>query len=154
VVEMTEVDLSSLEILLIDDTPEVRESIARLIEGVGKKELDLDVRVTKAEDGEEGVNTYLRMLGSENGVDAVITDIEMPKKDGYDVLDYIKGLRQLTPVYMATATQKAEDFEERRRMAYERPFPPDGFYQKPIESAVMIEILRDIFAKKVARYVR
>ena len=137
--------------MLIEDTPELRISLPRLIVGVGKQ-LGLTVNVTPAEDGEEGVNTYLKMLGSENGVDAVITDIEMPKKDGFGVLEYIKGLRQLTPVYMATATQKMEDIAERKKRAYEGPFPPDGFYQKPIESVVMKEILTDILAKKVARY--
>lgn len=145
-VKMTEI--SQLEILLIDDSDSVRNSYRDLFVGVGTK-LGLKIKVATAVDGQEGIDAYLRML-SEGGPDAVITDVDMPNKNGYDVVRFIKGFRPVTPVYVMTGDITEEAFRERE--AEFKRLNADHVYKKPIEVGTMREILDDILAKKRAGY--
>jgi DNA-binding response OmpR family regulator len=73
-------------ILLIDDDPAVRSSLARLLEADGHS-------VATAEDGA----TALRVLGRER-VDLVITDVMMPELDGFEFLTQMRRMEPRPPV--------------------------------------------------------
>ncbi len=62
------------DILLIDDMPAVRRSIAAVLRGAGHA-------VTEADDGEAGL-----ALAQSRRFDLVVTDILMPKRDGTAVV--------------------------------------------------------------------
>ena len=66
-------------ILIIEDEDLVRDMLEQMLERAGHE-------VLQASDGEEGVEVYRR-----DRPDLVITDIQMPKKDGLDTIRDLKG---------------------------------------------------------------
>ena len=75
---------SLLEILIVDDEPEIRQFA---------KEALSDASVTEAEDGKAAMNAVY-----DHKPDLVITDIRMPKMEGYALLDSLRELYPDLPV--------------------------------------------------------
>lgn len=89
-----------LELLVVDDEPEILnilEAVATeqrvLIDGEA-----LDVRVTKAANGLEALE-----LIQARWFDAILSDINMPKMNGLDLLANIRGLGKEVPLIFLTA---------------------------------------------------
>ena len=72
---MSKVDMSSLNILVIDDEPFISKLIVRLLDDLGVQ----DVRT--AEDGAEGIRMVKE---SRKKIDLIICDLEMPKMNGFE----------------------------------------------------------------------
>jgi chemotaxis protein histidine kinase CheA len=84
-------------VLVVDDSPIVRELVADMLHGVG-----LDVAM--AEDGAAA----LRVM--ESAVpDLVLSDVEMPGMDGLELLRRIRVKNQLLPIVMLTTRGSVED---------------------------------------------
>ena len=80
-------------ILVIDDLKSIRTIIAMVL-----KELGHEVKL--AEDGQKGIE----LLNGPSEFDLVITDINMPNKDGNEVARYIRTSHRSTiPVIAVTA---------------------------------------------------
>ncbi|MCX7643345.1 MAG: response regulator, partial [Armatimonadetes bacterium] len=92
-VELPEGELPSLRLLVIDDEPSVRETLALLLRKDGHV-------VSTAVDGEEGLELFqiARLQGRPFNV--VITDLGMPKMDGMTVARKIKEIAPETPVVL------------------------------------------------------
>jgi CheY-like chemotaxis protein len=73
-------------ILVIDDEPAVRDSLARMLQREGHE-------VTTAGDGVEGLRRW-----RENGATVVILDIHMPRSDGIETLVQLRALQPALPV--------------------------------------------------------
>ncbi|GBD33043.1 Chemotaxis protein CheY [bacterium HR33] len=69
-------------ILVIDDDPDVRRALRKILEAEGHQ-------VLEAENGKEGIRLF-----RESPCDAVITDLYMPEKEG---LETIRELRKSYP---------------------------------------------------------
>ena len=90
-----------LRVLIVDDSPAMRSFIRRVLELSG-----LEVgRCLEASNGEEA----LRLL-EDNWVDAVLTDINMPRMDGEELLRRMSGheVLHLIPV-LVVSTDRTED---------------------------------------------
>ncbi|HEX9701854.1 MAG TPA: response regulator [Rhodospirillales bacterium] len=72
-------------ILVIEDDELVRISLRRALESQGHD-------VYEAADGEEGVSEFLAMVRHAQQTDVIVTDILMPKKDGYDTINEIREI--------------------------------------------------------------
>lgn len=105
----------SKKILVIEDTTEVRENIAEILETEG-------FEVFKAENGEIGIS-----MADKVQPDLILCDIMMPGKDGYEVLEVLrkKVLTSTTPFIFLTAKNTREDL--RRGMA----LGADDYISKP-----------------------
>jgi len=88
-------------ILLADDSPMIHRHTVPILEDAGYE-------VISAMDGAEGLQ-----LVRERRPDLVITDIEMPKIDGYELCEIIKQEPQLAhlPVLIASSLGEAQDLE-------------------------------------------
>lgn len=84
--------MTAQSILVIDDMPEDREQIARLIASSER-----DWAVQAAESGDEGV-----ALCRANAPDCVLLDNRLEAEDGLDVLPKLKELDRFCPVIMLT----------------------------------------------------
>ncbi|MFI5306848.1 MAG: response regulator [Polyangiales bacterium] len=88
-VEEATVDRSSVregrgeQILVVEDDQALRRSAVRVLQGAG-------YRVHAAADGDEGVRR-IDELGS--GLDVVVTDVVMPGRSGYEVLEHLSRVR-------------------------------------------------------------
>lgn len=83
---------SQHSVLVIDDDPLILLTLAAYLEDSGYV-------VFKAADGEEGLEIFARARP-----DIVVTDLRMPKLDGFGVLAAVKALSPATPVITFTGT--------------------------------------------------
>jgi DNA-binding NtrC family response regulator len=78
-------------ILIIEDKDSMRDMLKQTLEGEG-------YQVIPARDGSEGIKKL-----SDEQIGLVLTDLKLPKKDGFDVLRAVKRETPLLPVIVMTA---------------------------------------------------
>jgi DNA-binding response OmpR family regulator len=106
----------SKRILLVDDDPEIIESMRSVLEAKG-------YQVLVARDGNQGLALAERELP-----DLLILDMMMPKKSGFLVLERLKGKDAKTrkmPTIMITANEGG------RHRAYAEMLGVDEYIRKP-----------------------
>ena len=132
-----------LEILLVEDNPGDVELTRRIL---SRAEARLNISVV--EDGEIAMS-YLRHQGRYSDSlrpDLIILDLNMPKKDGYEVLGEMNASAELRgiPVMILTSTQA-----ERSRL-YSYGINPTtdlwGLYQKPLELSRFDSLVSQLLA--------
>lgn len=117
------VDLSSLKVMIIDDSKTIRKSAETLLTKEGCK-------VLIAEDGFEALSVI-----AVNKPDIIFVDIMMPRLDGYQTCTLIKNNRQFrdTPVIMLTSKDSIFDKARGRIVGSEeyltKPFTRDDLLQ-------------------------
>ena len=97
-----------LEVLLVEDS----EADAALVEEA-LQDSKLKINLHLVQDGVEAIN-YLRKQGNYKAVDTpdiIILDLNLPKKDGREVLEEVKGDEDLKriPVVVLTTSSAEED---------------------------------------------
>jgi DNA-binding NarL/FixJ family response regulator len=108
-----------VRLLLVDDEPGLRTAVKAYLEDEG-------FAVTTANDGEEGWSTAQSMMP-----DVVITDVMMPRCDGYGLLKRLRADERLggTPVIFLTAKGMTADriagFQAGADDYIPKPFDPD-----------------------------
>ena len=93
-------------ILLIED----EDSIRRVLKKVLLQD-NQSYKFTEATDGQEGILTVKKQH-----FDLIICDIKMPKKDGIEVLDFIRNHTPTTPVVMISGHGNLETAVQAMRM--------------------------------------
>lgn len=84
-------------VLIVDDNPDMRVYIGQTLHD--------DYRIVEASDGEEGL-----IIARKTGPDIIISDVMMPKMDGYELCRQLKNSDQLKniPVILLTARASEE----------------------------------------------
>jgi len=117
-------------ILLIDDDPEILESMRIALEANG-------YRVTTARDGNQGL-----ALAERQQFDLLILDMMMPKRSGFLVLETLRQLeKQPTRIIMVTAN------EGNRHREYAEQLGVDEYIRKPFPMDVLIEAIKRVMSK-------
>ncbi len=121
--------LQGLRILIADDDPGISRSLQEMLEADG-------CSVEIAEDGESALARL-----AEGRFDLVISDVVMPKMDGYELYLQVKQSYPDTPVLMMTAFHYDKDhIIKRSRMEglegviFKKPVDPDRLRQAIAES--------------------
>jgi DNA-binding NtrC family response regulator len=103
------------KVLVVDDEKRIRFALSVLMEGTG-------IEVVTAESAEEALTRL-------DGVDVVVTDLEMPGKSGLDLLEEVRALDATIPVILITAFGSERiAVETLKRGAYDyiaKPFDND-----------------------------
>ena len=96
--DVVEVDLSSIKVLVVDDSPSARRFMRRTMENLGI------CQFVEANNGVEAV-----AILTDTAFDLVITDYNMPEMDGKGLLDYIRNQswQSSVPVLMVTSDCRA-----------------------------------------------
>jgi two-component system chemotaxis response regulator CheY len=115
-------------ILTIDDSKTMRDMLMLTLSSSGYD-------VVQAVDGEDGLDVLKR-----ENVDVVITDINMPKMDGYGV---IQNLRQ-DPNYDATPILVLTTESDREKKERARELGATGFIVKPFNPTSLVEVIRKV----------
>jgi chemosensory pili system protein ChpA (sensor histidine kinase/response regulator) len=98
------VQRDTLTVMIVDDSPSVRRVMSNLIKGASWTPLT-------AKDGLDA----LEMLRSATALpDVVLTDIEMPRMDGYELLAALKANEVLARLPVAMITSRAGDKHRRK----------------------------------------
>ena len=119
------------EILVVEDNP----GDVRLLQET-MRDSPHEVRFTVAEDGEAAMDT-LRKEKDSLTPDLILLDLNLPKKDGREVLSEIKNDPALSriPVVVLTSSQADKD-----RM-YSEQHHANGYFNKPISASAMNKLV-------------
>lgn len=120
----------SKKILTVDDSRMMREMLLMVLSGAG-------FDVVQAEDGQEGLEVL-----DDAQPDVIITDINMPKLDGYG---FIEGVRcddryRAVPILVLSTESSAE------KKARARDAGATGWIVKPFQADTLIEVVRRVCA--------
>ena len=135
-VEAADSITSDQAILLVDDSLSIRKFVSRMLESAG-------YRVDTAVDGEDGLRQ-----ASVKSYRLIITDLEMPKLNGYEVIQGLRSrpLTQQTPIIVMTSRAG----EKHRQMAIN--IGASSYIAKPVDERSLIqEVERWIGKETVAR---
>ncbi len=118
----------SIRILAVDDSRTIRDLLSLALTDAG-------FQVTLAEDGQDALDRL-----SEAAPDAIISDVNMPRLDGFGL---IQALRQMenhraTPILVLT-TEIAPELKARARAA-----GATGWIVKPFQREKLVQALRMI----------
>lgn len=117
-------------VLVVDDSRMVRESLGRTLGGRG-------YRVEKAADGEEALELLQRL-----GVDLVVSDVEMPRLDGFGLVRRLRSLGQplaSLPVLIVSSRDREDDRLAGLQAGADRYLPKAGF-----SDALLLEAVQDL----------
>lgn len=123
---------AELKFLIVDDFATMRRIVRNLLKELGHQNAD------EAEDGEAA----LRKLKG-GGFDFVVSDVNMPNMNGFDLLRQIRadGALKGLPVLMVTAEAKKEDIIAAAQAG------ASGYIVKPFTKATLEEKLNKILKK-------
>jgi chemosensory pili system protein ChpA (sensor histidine kinase/response regulator) len=114
---------SEQPILLIDDSLSIRKFVGRMLETAG-------YRVDTAIDGEEGLRK-----ASTQTYRLILTDLEMPKLNGYEVIQALRSRPQTQKTPIIVMTTRAGD--KHRQMAIS--IGASSYIAKPVEERALVQ---------------
>ena len=121
--EQAQPQVMQLPLLLIDDSLSIRKFVGRMLETAG-------YIVETATDGEEGCRKALVQ-----NYQLIITDLEMPKLNGYEVIQALRARPQTHTTPILVMTTRAG--EKHRQMAVS--VGATGYIAKPVEERALIQ---------------
>lgn len=116
--------------LIIDDNPYNTEVLERLLSALGKTFTTL-LDPTRLEE----------VMSRLDQIDIVFLDLEMPKRNGYQIFQFLKGDLRL-PAPVVAYTVHTSEMDEARAFGF------DGFLGKPLDPARFPEQLARLLAGK------
>jgi len=121
-------------ILVVDDDPAVRDSVAMMLEGAG-------FLVDQAEQGATG----MRLLRA-HAPDLVITDILMPQKEGIETIREIRSVLPHTPIIaISGGSDTGADY---LKMA--QAFGATAVMAKPFDPTAMLKLVNRLLSARDA----
>ena len=124
------VSLASMRVLLVEDEPDTREYLRRLLEGCGAS-------VRAAASAQEALTAF-----RSDPPDILISDIGLPDVDGYDLMQRIRQDRTLrgnkAPAIALTAYARAEDRARALCAGYQ------AHLAKPVESRALLASIASV----------
>lgn len=89
-------------ILVIDDMPSIRDLVKNTLKGMGFK------NIQEAGDGEDGLAVLLKANSSGYPIQLVISDWNMPKMKGLDLLKQLRATVEFTNLPFVLLTSESE----------------------------------------------
>jgi DNA-binding response OmpR family regulator len=127
--EITPGAKASKRVLLVDDDPEIIESIRYALESRG-------YQIFIARDGNQGL-----AMAEREDPDLVILDMMMPKRSGFLVLEKLRRTREVpVRVIMITANEGS------RHKAYAEMLGVDDYIRKPFAMDKLVEAVSRLLA--------
>jgi len=113
----------NLTVLYVEDEDNTRMQVSQILELFFKN-------VLVGENGEEALKIY-----KQNDVDLIMTDLTMPKLNGYQMIKEIKKLDSLQHIIVLTAHNSSENLMQTIDLQL------DGFLLKPLKMDKLLELL-------------
>ena len=111
-------------VVLVDDEPNIRETVAFILEAEG-------VEVETGSDGVEGLEAVRRCRPK-----VVLLDVMMPRMDGYEVCKAIRNDADLSGVFVMILTARGQKSDEEKAL--------ENFRQHLFEGQRITEIARNL----------
>lgn len=125
---------TELRFLVVDDFSTMRRIVRNLLKESGYAEAD---------EAEDGVAALHKLRSSK--FDFVVSDINMPNMNGFELLEAIKEDEKLksTPVLMITAEASKDDVLKAAKLG------ASGYIVKPFSKAILEDKIHKLFKRKV-----
>jgi two-component system chemotaxis response regulator CheY len=120
----------SKRILTVDDSRTMRDMLRMALEGAG-------FHVTQAEDGAEGLEVL-----KDAAPDVIITDINMPRLDGFGFIEGVRKDERLRAVPILVLTTESDPGKKARA----RAAGATGWIVKPFSPASLVDAIRRVAA--------
>lgn len=117
----------SKTVFIVDDSATMLMSVRQSLEMAGLK-------VESAKDGLEAFNR----LKTGFKPDLIITDINMPKMNGIELIKNARTLLRFTPILALTTESQSEKRDEAKKLG------ATGWLVKPIAGADLVKIVRQV----------
>ena len=116
--------------MVVDDSITMRKATSRVLE---REEMD----VVTAKDGIDAIEKLADRIP-----DLVVLDIEMPRMDGYQFAEHMKGDARTRHVPIVMVTSRTGD----KHRARAQEIGVEGYLGKPYQDAELIKNIRDLLA--------
>jgi CheY-like chemotaxis protein len=125
--------LNGVNVLLVDDEADARDLFKAVLEGSG-------ARVTAVGSGAEAFSSF-----TTSPPDVVVSDIEMPEENGYDLIRRLRGLPAerggSIPAAALTAYARAEDRLQALRAGFQH------HVSKPVQPAELVAVVASLIRR-------
>ena len=122
-----------LNLLYVEDNPEARESTILILE-------EFFNNIIIAVNGEDGFEKFEE---NQNNINLIITDINMPKLNGLEMIKKIRELNKIIPILVLSAHDDSNFFTKSIKLGVE------GYLLKPIDIDQFMDILTITTAKLI-----
>ncbi len=123
---MSDGELGTLDILVIDDEDFIRKLVVRMLYELGVK------NIVEAEDGADALSKIRQFR---KGFSVIICDLEMPTMDGFEFVRMLRSDKNISnpgvPVLILTGHAQEENVHETIRLGIH------GFLAKPVSKAIL-----------------
>ncbi|NQY93371.1 MAG: response regulator [Campylobacteraceae bacterium] len=116
-------EAKGISILVVEDSDPIRKQICRFLE-------KFFTYVFQAQDGEKGLEMF-----ELNKPDIIVTDLNMPKMDGHEMIKAIKNISKNTPIIITSAHSNSETLLESIHLGIV------DFVPKPVDFVLIQEAL-------------
>ena len=121
-------EFGGVRILLIEDQLFIRSMTARMLNGIGFKE------ILQARDGKEAIDL---IAAERQPIDVILCDLKMPNMDGFEFVTKLRGLPSESmaqvPVVVLTGTSDADSVQRLRALGIA------GYIVKPASTQTIVE---------------
>jgi chemosensory pili system protein ChpA (sensor histidine kinase/response regulator) len=121
--------LARRSVLLVDDSVSVRKFVGQMLDRAG-------FRVVTANDGIEALDR----LSADAGVDIVVTDLEMPRFNGYELIRDLKRRPGLRGVPIVVLTTRAGS----KHVALARQLGVEHYVTKPVDEQAFVQLIESL----------
>jgi signal transduction histidine kinase/CheY-like chemotaxis protein len=123
-------DLTGVSVLVVDDEPDALEAVRRILEDSGA-----DVLVAG------GAHEALERIRGQR-FDVIVSDIAMPKRDGYELVAELRRNGIITPAIALTAYARADDRRKAMLAGY------NAHAAKPTEPAELLSRIAELAGRR------
>jgi twitching motility two-component system response regulator PilH len=120
-----------VKVLIVDDSPTVREMVSDQLRNSG-------FEVIEAVDGDEAIAKMQVTIP-----DIVVTDIVMPRKNGYELTRWIKNEPTTKHIPVVMCTSKSEEFDVYWGMKQ----GADAYITKPYHPPDLVDVVKRLLKK-------
>jgi twitching motility two-component system response regulator PilH len=122
-------------VMVVDDSPTIRAMIVDLLKSHG---------ITTLEAGDGTIAQ--EVLADSPAPDIIITDIVMPKMNGYEFCRWVKNNPKTSHVPVVMCTTKGEDFDKH----WGKRQGSDAYITKPFDAEDMMKVLNSLLQTPVS----
>ncbi len=119
---------NDLNILVVDDSSSMRQLLKRIVEDAGMK-------CITATDGQDAVEILSDL---KNRPDLILTDLEMPNINGYELLEILKNEDEMREIPVIMITSRTDDIHRRKALQ----LGAVEFISKPFSTESVIESIK------------
>lgn len=116
------------------------------------KSVDPRVSITDVRDGDDAIKYLSRQAPYDDAArypvpDVVVLDLKMPRKDGFEVLQWLRDQNLLRPAPVVVLTSSDRDEDKKRA----KELGAGNYYTKPVDFTKLVGVAKDINRRWITR---